>query len=545
MNNKEFDHIIKEKLSHIESESSVSDWAVFSKILKTEPGFEGFDFDEVVKEKLSRIDVVNSPSDWAVFSEILRAEPGYGNFDFDEVIKNKLSNIDSDNSPADWAVFSEILKSDTAFNDLQFDQNVSEKFEQHRSSFNSNHWLELQKRLKKEENVRKHLISSKAVEILCLFLLLFTFDNLMFNSSDAIYDNTAYAEMLSQKEEATSKLEQNNIQLEEGTSKVIIVNELIQSGESIQIYEPAFSSKNEQTKHLSSELPSDGQKINSDLLNILTEMFNFQNQNIQDITPDVKNQVSIESVEMNEMVLHKNVIRPMILPNFKPQLKKDDIKYHLTPTYAMGMGINRAPFDEVYWLNPHSSVSNTTKTGLLFSAEHKDFEFSTGIEVERRSITAQKHTESFNGNNYSLNKIGLSTVSIPLGVKYSYPITKKVKMYANASLGVNAVLTAKYDRPIDPIVESVRGGRVNTSRANEPQLHQKDFTDGILQGGNYLDNFYLTANGEFGLESKINDKQSVVAGVGYNRFIHTNGIGPNKDRLDFAFARIGLKYQLN
>ena len=163
------------------------------------------------------------------FLKILKAETSFDVFD--EGIKQKLSGVEVSSQGADWDVFSKILKSEVEFNNLKFDEEITSKIKQVNSSYNSGHWLALQKRLKKEEKVRKHLVTSKAVEILCLFLLLFTLDNSVFVNNNVIYDNNAYADNIEVQSEDVNSIA--NLDVDQKEVKTIVVDETFYSTDNL------------------------------------------------------------------------------------------------------------------------------------------------------------------------------------------------------------------------------------------------------------------------------------------------------------------------
>jgi hypothetical protein len=78
----------------------------------------------------------------------------------------------------------------------------------------------------------------------------------------------------------------------------------------------------------------------------------------------------------------------------------------------------------------------------------------------------------------------------------------------------------------------------------EPILFQKEFNDGIFQKGG-LDNIYFDANVELEYDRKISENKSFQIALGTNRFLGAKGIGPNNDALHSAYARLGISYKLN
>lgn len=476
--------------------------------------------------------------------------------DFDHEFKEKLSQLEPESNNSDWDAFSEMLKNEDEFKDLRFDQVVSDKIKEHRSEFNSSDWASLQRRLKKEEGVRRHLITSKACEILCIVMLLFLVDNLFFDHTEVIYSKEAYAIQPQTSTLTISHAEDSAQETPVSSTKINTTKSIQPIGllESLKIKldqisiklsgkQPNFASNSSSDGHF--EYKSDFETTNSNSI-ALAEQYSdqpangFNNLALQGINSiDSKLNKDLPTLDMHQILL--------------PLVQKSETKYNLMPTYAYGVGVIRSPFDEVYKSEAFTNFNFTTRTGAIFSIEKGNLEFITGAELERREYEPLLQDEIVgslgNAVKFNLSEIELTTASIPIGMKINKNIGRNVNVYASANLGVNTILFARH-RVDKEVIQN--GGRLlnNSNKPNdsrsvaEPDLYKKDFTLGVVQGGNIMKNLYFTANAEIGLEGKINESQKWVAGVGFSRYIHPNGKGPNDDRLDFGYARVGLKYRL-
>ena len=67
---------------------------------------------------------------------------------FKEKLKEKMPSA---NSRSDWNDFSKLLQQQEGFENLDFDEKVKHQALKHTSSYSSDHWLRLKKRLEKEE----------------------------------------------------------------------------------------------------------------------------------------------------------------------------------------------------------------------------------------------------------------------------------------------------------------------------------------------------------------------------------------------------------
>ena len=78
----------------------------------------------------------------------------------------------------------------------------------------------------------------------------------------------------------------------------------------------------------------------------------------------------------------------------------------------------------------------------------------------------------------------------------------------------------------------------------EPILHQKHYPKGLLNGGGLSTIFFDTTT-EIEYERKITENKSVQFALGAMISANNRGIGPNDDALNGLYARIGLNYKLN
>ena len=58
--------------------------------------------------------------------------------------------------------------------------------------------------------------------------------------------------------------------------------------------------------------------------------------------------------------------------------------------------------------------------------------------------------------------------------------------------------------------------------------------DGVFEGGNLIDNTYITANLGLGIERRFNSRMSIFVGSTYQHQI-TKGLGPQSDKINYAF----------
>lgn len=84
----------------------------------------------------------------------------------------------------------------------------------------------------------------------------------------------------------------------------------------------------------------------------------------------------------------------------------------------------------------------------------------------------------------------------------------------------------------------------NRALSVEPKLFRKQFDPGLFNGS-LLNNFYLDASFDLGYERTISNSNTLIAGVGIKKFLGTSGLGPNGDRFNQVNLKLGILYNLN
>ena len=128
MPDKQFDHIINQKVRDAKVDVPKSDWNVFSQKLKVameHSGPEDSLFDEAIKSKLAAASLDIPKSDWSAFAPQLQdsIQADISDTDFDKAILDKVNNPNIPVPAADWNQFAEKLA------DAQFDASIKEKVE--------------------------------------------------------------------------------------------------------------------------------------------------------------------------------------------------------------------------------------------------------------------------------------------------------------------------------------------------------------------------------------------------------------------------------
>ena len=128
MLDKQFDHIINQKIGDAKMDVPTSDWNVFSQKLKVameSTGPQDQLFDEAIKTKLATASLEIPKAEWGAFAPKLQdaINSDITDADFDKAILNKVNDPSLAIPAADWNTFAD------KFSDAQFDASIKDKVE--------------------------------------------------------------------------------------------------------------------------------------------------------------------------------------------------------------------------------------------------------------------------------------------------------------------------------------------------------------------------------------------------------------------------------
>ena len=224
-------------------------------------------------------------------------------------------------------------------------------------------------------------------------------------------------------------------------------------------------------------------------------------------------------------------------------------KIALSAYVSGDINLINTPFDKLYSLASYNKEALNNSYGINISKQKNNFEAETGLGYAYREYQPKLVTEAYGQNpdfyfEKSLKKISFDLVNIPINLKYHFVTTHNFSIYVMAGAAINLVMNAEYD-----IFESLRQGRPPVGRYTPEQarLDEKPFIRGILNGDNIKDNYFGTIGFGFGVEKKLFSNTSIYIQPSYQRqFISADiGIGPNKDKIHTSSLQFGIKTIIN
>lgn len=232
-----------------------------------------------------------------------------------------------------------------------------------------------------------------------------------------------------------------------------------------------------------------------------------------------------------------------------------DINRIYTPAYEAGP---RSAFDRTTVSVPaFDRLQSGYSGGVGFSyGLVKRLELETGLLYTAKQYQARPVVyvvgsvqEGFFGE--GLKDIEMNIAAIPVGVRYDLYRRSGWRVYAGAGASLQVVLESNYTvadqsafrtSSFNPSPSSPDGPGALKSTG----LNAKNLEGGLLQGGAFADNSFLTASGSLGLERRFSSGLSFFVQPTYHHsvFYFSKGLGPDYERLHTLSLFSGVRVRL-
>ena len=192
------------------------------------------------------------------------------------------------------------------------------------------------------------------------------------------------------------------------------------------------------------------------------------------------------------------------------------------------------PYDEVFDVEQYGRFAEGYQAGVTIGFKNKNIEVVTGGIYSRKDYEPRIPTEYLRNLPgppiaVKFDRIQLNMLEIPLNFRYTYLNKTRWKFYAQTGTSLHIALLADYDRSnISDLFLLAAPGEPT------PKLEEKEFKDGLLEGGSFEENSYFTANLGLGTEYLLNPRWSIFMQPSVKAYMPSgfnNGLGPNLDRI--------------
>lgn len=472
------------------------------------------------------------------------------------------------NSDAAWNDFESRL--DQEFSNADFDREIKEKLTDAEASYNPAHWYDFLHSWGLHQLFKVDLIYNKIFEfaILALVLLLFIpwdqpVQGPLSANSDFISDEQAnlfstgeFNNPATDFNRSDAKVLTNSNNLNSGDSENPPSSEIIETIPTA----PYLSNENLKIEPIHLLKPKINALVKSPLLQ--SDNFNIYNQNVSaDLASEnipLKNTEFLQPGNINPLYFNvdpenfvvKKINTAMAAP---PSDSDGDLVFQKILSSFTTVDINtiHTPFDKVYHQRGYEQTKFGFGGGITLGFHHNRWTVEGGMVFSMKQYNPRKVLEIFRFNSadesaraVSLRSIELNTLNIPLDIRYDLARSdKKLIPYVKLGVGLNLATHANYQREeYKFLLALMLPGDAEINLQEEPRLNEKKFTDGLLQGGSFQENHYLSLNTGLGLDYSLSKQWRLFTQVGYNFNALEKKLGPNEDHINTLSLQLGFRH---
>ena len=480
---------------------------------------------------------------------------------FDVFIKGKIEDLPVSNSAGDWASFEHALNEanqHSISDDAAFDAFIKSSTERWHAPYNANHWNLMASQLHLIEKRKKAVIEAKIMEVTAILLLaftLFTIPGLMMRHPEKVPSgNMPPQHQAGYTTYNHSMSELGNVSTIPSSQEIRIGGEQVQHTPLIMSTDHFVSLNKNQyasqaANHLSGQIPSEPLPAAIEI----SHEYKTEHAGHTEATEDASNAESLIRQSLPVLLLAGKNTSPasewaQIFP-LSYTRHQEPITWYISAYANADINLINTPFDKLYSFASYTKEALNNSYGIHISRKTGNVEVETGLAYAARIYQPEIITEAFGqfGSHYfekSLQKISFDMACLPASIKYHFIDQPSWSAYLMGNVSLNLIMNASYD-----IKEILVQGRPAPGRytPEEARLDEKPFTQGLLHGGKFAENYFVTVGFGFGIQKHIFNGFSMYLQPFYNRHMLSQdiGIGPNKDKIHTSGIQMGIRAQLS
>ncbi len=501
---------------------------------------------------------------------------------FDDLFRKRMSDFEPQGAKPDWGIFEQRWAEKEEAETAEFDRLIRERLHNlDDASRRAQHWKRMEARLDKEFTLKGKLIRYRVLEAAAVALLIWTVSNSLEYQND------------NQQLTPNAKTLGKNIAQQSTNPKATTAQSLSGS-----LVAPSATLQGKRRKdELSNSLGQYNHQLN---VNIFTNPTNFtafdktitssnNALNIAQATTQKPNDAASDSEKsllaanssplipaeiaqkeattegvVAQVIAHEtSVVAPLV-----PQDKRSTI--HLTKEDLMRKtpiikplhqkaekpsSLRAVMYASATLDNTRNTVNSPVFYGESFDVQansgggiHIAFKVDDNLEVETglayaskkyTPVQVRKVTGNFEGYvTTSIRNVHLNLVNLPVHLKYRFKRGKRWDFFGVFGGGLNIAAQTSYDTEL--AISSPNRARKSLIQTDGDRLPQA-YQNGLLEGGKFQENYYVTADVGIAAEYKLNKRWSLFVQPTYMQQIGVKGIGPNKDRINTLALQVGSK----
>ena len=492
---------------------------------------------------------------------------------FDKQIREKLQNLKADYKPEDWELMEQKLDgagidANPEFEDVLLDGIAFGSLENYEAEFDPNHWELMEQKLDDQTYpLRQKLYRYKIAEVGLMLLAIFTLIQFLPFKKQKISKDTVVAEQQFSNtesfamgsiaegnlnnENSASQSQTNNLNVADAT--IIKDNTLVSATEAPSTTERE-SNTNSNTTTFNSLILKDEQADNSLSLDVpeieINNSFSKKYLDLSVATPLAFNAEEKQSVSLL-LPINTHKLEQLSVANYTNELPEcpscNDLNTGVLLSVGMMGGIDadyiRTPFDDEYHQNEFGQISMGYGGGITLGFRYHKWELETGAIYASKNYGSRNIFEingSFSDGGYvkeGLLDVQLDIVRVPLHLRYNFMNQSKWNIYAHSGASFNVTVETLYEYTS----HSIGNSNALANRRGNP--HPSKTYKGVFEGGDLIDNTFITANLGVGVERYFNSRMSIFLGSTYQHQI-TKGIGPQNDKINSRSIMTGARVTL-
>ncbi len=544
---------------------------------------ENRNLDNQIKKALENFQVPFQENHWELMEHRLNdaVNGDLSEHSDDHIIREKLTSLNPKADPTDWKIMAAklaALSTEPLMEDALVDGVAYENLVELKPPYNEAHWDLMEKKIEAELNWRNKVVRYKVMELALAFLFLFTFVQYWPNAKQIIQ---SFPEKTIQPAEVMPA-EQNKII----TSNPPIAQTQNQVGaENIQ--QPTIISNQSPASELTaveiSDVPTNAvatskiQPSNNLALNKSTsrESQSFaqigrveQSLALPNLVEEEKNReddfrnaaYTLANFDLLANVEESLLDQPdYVFPDCDDCYKQKSKSYFRIGTRGIGtVDFYKQTEEDGAILNREDSFNEITKVrsyefgygaGLSVGVRKNNWEFESGIAYSTKQTNPETifliADESLVRGRTGTAWVGstLDLLQIPLNVRYDFINKTKWKFYGLTGTTLNVALNA-IDRYQDIVLKEPQNFRAASGDSGKSRSEVVAVTQngGISQGGNFVENTFLTIDLGLGVEKQLSSRYSVFLQSNYHQTLRSFGIRKDGIGIGTLGLQTGLKF---
>ncbi len=497
---------------------------------------------------------------------------------FDDVISNKLNRLEVPVSANGWNMMEKMIEAEETAelleNEAAVDNLVVEKLDRFEVAYQPHHWQMMAHRLEEEFFFRYHLLRCKAAEVGLMLLLLLTIVQYTPVFNAAADDNAAQP-----PQPKSIPAEKANPATPKAPSAVQPISPIAAiapapakypidtptkkyapsaEAQAAAVLEVADDFSRNNNGHIESipSLPLGALGASYSLFEAMTEQRFLKNTMA---TPGQEGKAFGSTALLASLGLQPVQSKfawevpqlPQQVFEKEHQLRfgiftSTDLAYVLTPPNKYSV------FDTLISTGQDTTLASGYGGGITVSWKKGKWEFQTGGIYSFKRYIPNTPVFLFETVNYYIreefNGVQLDILQVPLNISYHLKNEGKWRLYGNIGASGHFITSSVYEIKTKRTPSfsnfAMLPPPAGLPADNKSIREEKEFPEGLFDGGTMHDNFYLTANLGLGVERFVSPRWSVFLQPNYQHHFLSDGIGVNNEKLyNFSFY-LGTKVSL-